>query len=718
MRRRPNRFAPLAIYGVFTLLAPGPAAAATVASAGDASISRDQSAGTWTLKAGGTTMVLTLDAGRDLTISRLVTASGVSWTPVATSDSLVKVGSQTVAIGSRASGFGLADVTVEEHEGRLQLNATFNFESAGLRITRHYAIADGSPSFEVWNTYTPAGETEPLTEVSAMRIVVPNGTVRSLTGLRGDTADVESAGVFTLQQRALANGARLAISGKARSSESAVPWLAIDGTRDEFYLALMWSGAWSITADRSSAGIQISSGLATMTTTVREPIDGPHVVFGVVPGKLTQATAALRTYIVNGIRAGRPLTPLVTYNTWFAYGTTIDERSMLTEMDAAAGLGVELFVIDAGWYAGAGAAGPNDFDAGLGSWRPDPARFPQGLTPLRDHAHELGMKFGLWVEPERVSLALLGEAGVAEDWLVKTDGEYGSDHAAQICLSVPEARQFILDWLTPLLDDVQPDYLKWDNNMWMNCNREGHDHGASDGNFAQVAGLYRVLADIRERYPDMLIENVSGGGNRLDLGMLRYTDVAWMDDRTAPSIHVRHNVEGLSAVFPPAYLLSFVTDHESEPLHDGPDLLLYLRSRMAGVLGLCFRIADFSEGEMNVLEHEVEIYKGLRTTLTSASATLLTAQATDQDGGPAWDAMQATAAGGQTSLILAYQRDGGVGQVNVKPVALGAATTYSVSSIDSGLLGEATGAALMSTGIDIVQSPNTAAHILILTAKQ
>ena len=93
---------------------------------------------------------------------------------------------------------------------------------------------------------------------------------------------------------------------------------------------------------------------------------------------------------------------------------------------------------------------------------------------------------------------------------------------------------------------------------------------------------FRITEFRPDSYPDMLIENVSGGGNRLDLGMLRYTDVAWMDDRTAPSVHVRHNVEGLSAVFPPAYLLSFLTDHEGEPLHDSPDISLYVRSRMAG----------------------------------------------------------------------------------------------------------------------------------------
>src|SRR5262249_12054162 len=158
------------------------------------------------------------------------------------------------------------------------------------------------------------------------------------------------------------------------------------------------------------------------------------------------------------------------------------------------------------------------------------------------------------------------------------------------------------------------DYLKWDNNMWVNCDRDGHGHSATDGNFAQVSGLYEIFSTLRQTYPDLLIENVSGGGNRLDLGMMRYTDVAWMDDRTAPSVHVRHNMEGLSTVFPPAYLLSFLTDHDTEPIHDGPDLTLYVRSRMTGALGLCFRSAELSEGEAATLAREIALYKSVRTT--------------------------------------------------------------------------------------------------------
>src|SRR5262249_15546160 len=160
----------------------------------------------------------------------------------------------------------------------------------------------------------------------------------------------------------------------------AVPWFAIDGSSgEEFYAALMWSGAWSLTADRSGANLALSFGLGSMTTkTAGREIDGPHALFGVVRGGGSQATAPLRSYVIPGLRGGQPISPLVTFNTWFAYGTDIDEDGMRAAMESAAALGVELFVIDAGWYTGAGAAGPMDFDSGLGRWEPDPARFPNG----------------------------------------------------------------------------------------------------------------------------------------------------------------------------------------------------------------------------------------------------------------------------------------------------------------------------------------------------
>jgi len=261
---------------------------------------------------------------------------------------------------------------------------------------------------------------------------------------------------------------------------------------------------------------------------------------------------------------------------------------------------------------------------------------------------------------------------------------------------------------------VQPDYLKWDNNLWINCDRDGHGHGAEDGNFADTSGYYAVLAALRERFPELLIENCGGGGVRLDLGMLRYTDVGWVDDRTGPSLHVRHNLEGLSIVFPPAYLLSFVVDREDEPLHEPLDLLLYFRSRMLAGLGLSFELTGFAEGYWDAMTREIGHARETRGETGMMHGTMLTPQADTPDG-PGWDVVQHASTDKQHVVIWAFQTDTGVERFVVKPMGLIADATYDVSSMDLGPLNSATAAALMADGIELEASPDSASHVLILT---
>ena len=370
-------------------------------------------------------------------------------------------------------------------------------------------------------------------------------------------------------------------------------------------------------------------------------------------------------------------------------------------------------MLDAGWYAGAGAENVFDFHSGLGRWQPDPDRFPEGLQALTDYAHELGMRFGVWVEPERMNLDVLEEEGADSTWLATSGGQQVTDRTGQICLAGASGRQWLWDRLTSFIDQVHPDYLKWDNNAWLNCDRDGHGHGASDGNFAHVTALYAMLAALRERYPDMLIENVSGGGNRLDFGMLRYTDVGWMDDRSGPSAHVRHNLQGLSAAFPPAYLFSFVTTQdESERITTYSDLSLYFRSRMMGALGMSFSLPGLTT--LDAIAREIETYKRLRTTLSDASGVLLSDQA-EMEGGPSWDVFQAAGAAFDTVLLYAFQTHDEGGVLTLKPASLQNDAMYAVESIDFGVLGEARGEDLMLDGIEVYPSVRTSAHILILT---
>ena len=682
-----------------------------VASLGDASIDHNITSGVWKISAGGASMSLAVDPDEDYALLSLVSPSGVEWVRAPDADAIVTANGRSRALGQKSDGFVYSSASARTNGLRLELAATFVLPSGNLSATRHVAVVSGSPTFEVWTTFQALNGAVALANLDAFQASIAPGPLNWLTGEQPLASNPTLDSEFGRRKQTLASGQTLSFGSTARSSEGSVPWIAVDGASDEFYSALMWSGGWSLQLARSPTALSIDWSLGAVTTIAgAAPIEGPHVLLGVARGGLPAAAAAMRTYVLQGLRGGRPISPLVTYNTWYAYGTAVDEASMQQEMTRAASMGVELFVIDAGWYVGADTKHTTDFTPGLGTWTVDPDRFPHGLGALADTAHGLGMKLGVWVEPERVDLGVVGLNGLDESWLSTSGGEYQSDGSALICLAGQTGRQWVVDHLTAFIDAVHPDYLKWDNNLWVNCDRDGHGHGPTDGSFAHVTALYGILDMLRSRYPSLLIENCSGGGNRLDFAMLKYTDVAWMSDQTSPSIRVRHNLEGLSLIFPPAYLLSFLTDLGWEPLHDSPDLSLYARSRMMEAFGLSVRSLWLSDSDVDALTRQVAFYKRLRPLVTAGTITALTTQA---DGDEThWDIMQETGTAGGV-VIFAFNGAAAPTSTNVSPANLPSAAQYQVLSIDGSVRGTMSGSDLMTNGVTLLRSPTTAAQILL-----
>src|SRR5262249_22966137 len=160
------------------------------------------------------------------------------------------VGSRTLPFGNRADGFAYENAAVTTSGDTLRLDATYALASANLTVTRHYAIVSGSPSFETWTTYASASAA--VSELNAIHLVVPAGTIHWLTGLDGDTAGAPDPSMpdtaFTLKQQTLAIGQQLTFGAAHRASEQTVPWFAVDGAgsasssgsraSDEFYVAL------------------------------------------------------------------------------------------------------------------------------------------------------------------------------------------------------------------------------------------------------------------------------------------------------------------------------------------------------------------------------------------------------------------------------------------------------------------------------------------------
>ena len=719
---RPARLAIVALAIFLTCAAPAAADTGELARAGEAFVLQESGQRVWIVGNDAVSFKMGLNASGALNTMGLDrTGYDRQWKPGTAADFTFLVGSKRLTPGQGTFAFREARASATDDTVRLEL--VFEDSSSKIRVTRNYACTAGSGAIEVWSVFETTGTTAKVTigDIGVWRLTMPVGAVNWVTGLE---ASEEQGGRFTRQRQALTSGGQFELGSAARSSQTAVPVVWFSGTPGSFFGGINWSGAWKLEAAGPAGNglVTVEFGLGDTTTTVLrdQPLEGPHGFFGVARNDQSDVTLALQRYFRQGVRHGRPLEAPVTYNTWFAYGTRIDEEALRNEMGHAARAGVELFMIDAGWYAG--PDGVWDFSTGLGNWVPDPERFPSGLGALTDYAHELGMKVGVWVEPERIDLATVYELKLAKErFLATTGGRYhgemdnGEATTAQVCLGDAEAREWLLAQLVQLIDSARPDFLKWDNNFWINCDRPGHGHGTKDGNFAHVKGLYAVLAELRARYPALSIENCAGGGNRLDAGLLQFTDSAWMDDVTAPSSHVRHNLEGLGTIFPPAYLLSFVTNGEFESLLDGSDRTLEFRSRMPGMLGLTWRSFEFDDEDLDELAAEIATAKAIRGAVPAAAAFMLTDQAR-ADGRGEFDAMQLFSPSARTSAVFVYASDG-LDWFTVRLKGLEPETRYLLSTVWGEELAEATGTELMTTGVEIINSSDSGAQVVLVTPR-
>ena len=708
---------------LLSIASVAPASAAQLASKDDVVITSSESG--WVVSNALVTLGVGFDTNGYLVVQDLRrTGDPLSWHPFPGRDTIFSVGDRELSLTrSDASGFRHVGVETVDTGTGLQLRLVFENLRDGLRVKRIYTAYPQVAIVETWTELeSMLGRSTTVSDMTSLQVTVDGALVTTVDGLGGPP---ETGGAFALQRRALGSTSDpIVMEEGGRSTARYLPLLSVTSARGALVAGLMWSGSWRMdVVPRSGNRSEITAWLAGMQTTVTptRPVTMPHAILGVVRGDESAVAPALHRFIVMALRGGQIYQPLVTYNTWFSTGVDIDRDLIGKEMEAAANAGAELFELDAGWYEGAGERDAFDFHSGLGSYKVDAHKFPDGLRPLADRAHELGMKFGVWVEPERVDLRTVGEPGMArETWLMQENGLYEpgvpNDEArnAMLDLGNPEARAWLFDKLSALVAESGLDQIKWDNNAWVNNTRPVQGTGPNDGNFRHVAGLYEVIAALKERFPWLLIENCSGGGNRLDLALMRYTDAGWMDDRTSPSSHVRHNLQGLTTFLPPAYLLSYLLHDAAEPMHDAADFALYAQSRMPGVFGLSFPPDSLDDRDMQRVREQTDRWKALRSLQQTASAYLISPQVEGTQSGP-WDATLLVSPGQDAAVLYAFQNDSETEGANFHMRGLERTAQYVIASDREGELGVATGESLMETGLDVFAAESTRAHIYTLT---
>jgi alpha-galactosidase len=389
---------------------------------------------------------------------------------------------------------------------------------------------------------------------------------------------------------------------------------ATEETGTVYFGALAYSGNWSLRFESLlTRALRVHGGYEpsdfAMTLGPGESHTTPAFVLGCSHegrgGASRRLHAFTRDYVLPEPRNG-DLRPVL-YNSWEAVYFDMSFESQAQLARKAAAIGIELFVIDDGWFGGR----RND-SAGLGDWVVSSDVFPSGLNPLIEEVKSLGMRFGLWVEPEMVNPdSDLYRAH--PDWVLHFPGRPRTEQRNQLILDFgrPEVVEYIWELLDRLVRDHDITFFKWD------MNRYASEPGSPAGKLIwlkHVAGVYSIMDRLRAAHPRLEIQSCSGGGGRVDLGILARTDQVWTSDNTDAYDRVRIQ-DGFSLAYPPRTMECWVTHEVNHQTGRAASLDLRFDVAMRGALGVGTSLNKLSDEELATYAEKIAFYKRIRPTV-------------------------------------------------------------------------------------------------------
>jgi alpha-galactosidase len=536
---------------------------------------------------------------------------------------------------------------------------------------------------------------------------LPRGEGYRLTYLSG-----RWAGEWQIEQEPIHPGMKVIESRRGNTGHQANPWFAIDegGRADEergrvWFGALGWSGNWRISVEQTShQQVRVTGGFNpfdfSYPLAAGDSLETPPFYAGFTEGGFGEASRILhrfeRSSIMPGGAAARPRPVL--YNSWEATEFAVDEPGQKALAEKAAKLGVERFVMDDGWFG----ERVNDH-AGLGDWTVNPRKFPNGLGPLIEHVNRLGMDFGLWVEPEMVNpdSSLYRQH---PDWAMHFPGRPRTEQRNQLVLNM--AREDVKNYVFEVLDRLLVEnpkiaFLKWDMNR--NFSEPGWPEAPVEQQkelwVAYTRNVYEIIDRLRSRHPSLEIESCSGGGGRVDLGILGRTEEVWTSDNTDAFDRQRIQ-EGFSYAYTPKAMMAWVTDVPNFNGRSTPIEYRFLTAMM-GSLGIGGNLNRWSENDMAAAARMVDLYKSIRRTVQEGKLFRLFSP---RAGG--FSANEYVAQDGHQAVLFAFRsaQDFGYLPPTVRLSGLEEKAVYRVRSIDHKLQGgleSVSGAYLMNRGIDL-----------------
>ncbi|MGH1446571.1 MAG: alpha-galactosidase [Cognatishimia sp.] len=335
----------------------------------------------------------------------------------------------------------------------------------------------------------------------------------------------------------------------------------------------------------------------------------------------------LRDNVVQWPKAERPRP--VHYNCWEAVYFNHNLPELKDIADRAADLGAERFVLDDGWF------GERDDDTqALSDWEVDPRKYPDGLKPLIDHIHGLGMTFGIWFEPEMIN-ENSNIHRAHPDWALGGEDQILGRQQKALNMALPEVRDFLFDRIGAILRDHDIDYIKWDHNRVL-----------PSPDAAQTRGSYALIDRLREAFPDVEIESCASGGGRIDFGILSRTHRVWLSDSN--DAHERLKMQHNAAIFlPSAVTGSHVGPRECHT--SGRVFDIRFRAWVAAQRHMGFEMdpRELTDDEVTVLKDVTQWWKDNRDWMYGADILRL------DSSDPALIAEQQLAEGGGRFVVFA-----------------------------------------------------------------
>ena len=349
-----------------------------------------------------------------------------------------------------------------------------------------------------------------------------------------------------------------------------------------------------------------------------ERFDTPEAVFTYSPlgftGMSLNMHKFVREHIVRGEWKNRERPVLL--NSWEACYFNINEKNLVSLAKAAKELGVELFVLDDGWFGER-----SDDRRSLGDWDENPKKLPGGLKRLSKKITALGIGFGLWVEPEMVNVeSQLYRAH--PDWSMEIRGQLHSEGRNQRILDLcnPAVVDYLTEKMSETLSKGSISYVKWDMNRIFSDVYSPYLPKKRQGEVAHryVIGLYRIMRTLCERFPHILFEGCASGGNRFDLGILSYFPQIWGSDNT-DALCRTHIQEGYSYGYPQNCIGAHVAASPNHQTLRSTPLQTRYNVASFGVLGYELDVRDMTKEQKEHTKLQITLHKAWRDTMQNGT---------------------------------------------------------------------------------------------------